>query len=95
MPTPATDATGHSFSGVACRTLHRCTVVGTRRQGRLARTQVLALDGAGWAAVPSPNRTAGTDNALSGVACPTIVVCLAVGFVVIGRVEQTLALRGP
>jgi len=91
---PATEATGHSFSGVSCRH-HRCTVVGTRRQGRLVRTLVVALGGAGWAAVPSPDRTAGTANALSGVACPTTVVCLAVGFVVAGRIEQTLALRGP
>lgn len=92
---PKTDVTGHSFSGVTCITAHRCTVVGTRRQGRVARTLVLALDAAGWAAVPSPNRTLGTDNVLSAVACPAAIVCKAVGFVVLGHVEQTLALSGP
>jgi hypothetical protein len=63
--------------------------------GTAAGSGAVTPSTSGWTLVASPDRTARTDNALSGAACPTTLVCLAVGFVVLGRVEKTLALRGP
>ena len=50
--------------------------------------------GASWAHVTTPNPASSTDTSLSGIACPSSTVCVAVGSYGTDRGSFTLTERG-
>ena len=76
------------LTGVSCTNATNCTAVGSYSNGKAPhlsplRTLIEHWNGRSWSIVASPNPAgpdpAGTDNYLSGVACPSTTFCVAVG----------------
>jgi ribosomal protein L24E len=73
---------GSSFttlSGVSCPSATFCVAVGSSSTRTSNRTLVEQWNGADWSLVASPNPPGSIRSSLSGVSCPSVTRCVAVG----------------
>ena len=70
-----------TLSSVACPTSKSCIAVGTTQNNHLNQALTLAeqWNGSAWSIVPSPGVAGASTNILSGVSCPAVKMCFAVG----------------
>src|SRR5580658_589345 len=66
---------GGVLSAVSCPSARFCVAVGTSGAATLSEV----FDGTSWSVVPSPTGPTTFNSALTGVSCPSIVSCHAVG----------------
>jgi hypothetical protein len=76
---------------VSCSNTSTCTAVGNNATGT---TFVEQWNGTTWAAVTTTNPSGAASADLSGVSCPTITSCFAVGSTSTNESSNTLAERG-
>ncbi len=69
------------FNGLWCDSATDCTAVGINAQNTLAEQ----WNGSIWTIQSTPNLPRANDNLLTGVACTSRVICLAVGYAQRGR----------
>jgi hypothetical protein len=65
--------------GIACGSATNCTAVGSYTHLTMQGTLIEHWTGAKWLLVKSPSVTGFSSNVLSGVACPSLLKCKAVG----------------
>ncbi len=80
MPSPNPTGSSANLSGVACASTKSCFAVGSYSVGNSGqRTLVEHWNGAAWGFLTGANPSAATDASLTGVACPNLKGCFAVG----------------
>ncbi|HYA44127.1 MAG TPA: hypothetical protein VED59_00860, partial [Acidimicrobiales bacterium] len=96
--TPALDGTGNSvLDGISCTSASACVAVGDHAVpsgasdgAMVVKTLVERWNGRTWTVVPSPD-AGGTDQSiLTGVSCPSMATCFAVGSSGAGPSSQML-----
>lgn len=74
------------LAGVACTARGKtCVAVGTFDNGSAQQTFAEVGSGDSWVVTPTPNPTGASGSYLTGVACPSMSYCLAVGYSVTGQ----------
>jgi hypothetical protein len=82
------------LNGIACPSATSCYAVGSYDNGVAVRTLVEHWNGTNWAIQVSPTGTGAIDSNLTGIACPALTTCIAVGeFQISSGAQKTLVLR--
>ena len=92
VPTSTKADHGGRMYGAACVAATRCFGVGWFNLGIRTRTLILAWNGAGWSVFSRPDPAGSSSSVLSGIACPTSTMCLAVGNAAYGDPAPTRTL---
>ena len=80
MPSPNPgSATTSNLSGIACPSTKSCFAVGSYSTGGGQRTLVEHWNGSAWGFLTGANPSIATDASLTGVSCPNLKGCFAVG----------------
>jgi hypothetical protein len=74
-----TGGTNSILNSVSCTSATACTAVGNYFDGSHTVTVAERFDGGGWTAQSTANPSGFKSNTLSGVSCPAVNVCTAVG----------------
>jgi hypothetical protein len=80
MPSPNPgSAASSNLSGIACPSTKSCFAVGSYSVGGGQRTLVEHWNGSAWGFLTGANPSIATDASLTGVSCPNLKGCFAVG----------------
>lgn len=81
LPVPSPTSEGGKLAGVSCGAVNACTAVGQFVDQAGAQTFALAeqWNGSAWSIQASPSPSGAADAFLSGVSCPAVISCDAVG----------------
>lgn len=90
---PAGTVNDINLTSVACPSATSCYAVGSYDNGASVKTLVEHWNGATWVIQTSATGVGATDSNLTGVACPAITTCVAVGQFTTTTAQRTLALR--
>lgn len=83
-----------SLVGVDCPSAKSCFAVGNYKVGAVQRTLIQHWNGSAWSVQPSPNPSTSIGAGLTGVACPSLKSCFAVGIFATSTPEiRTLVLH--
>ena len=81
-----------NLNSIACPSAVSCFAVGSYDNGSSVNTLAEHWDGVSWTIQTSPTGTGATDSQLSGLACPSLTSCFAVGEFNTATAQKTLAL---
>ncbi len=79
LPSPNPSGSSANLSDIACASTKSCFAVGSYTIGLTQRTLVEHWNGAAWGFLTGANPSAATSASLTGVACPNLKGCFAVG----------------
>jgi hypothetical protein len=79
------------LSAISCPTATQCTAVGSYSNGSSSLTLAEAFNGTSWSVQHTPNPVGAMSSNLSGISCPTVTQCTAVGNYFTGSATLTLA----
>ena len=76
----ASGASSSTLHGVSCASTTSCFAVGSASTASVTATLVEQWNGAAWSIVVSPSAPGASFNRLNGVSCPSLAICVAVGY---------------